>query len=341
MRQNIIEALDKSVEQKFGLLDRRYNHSSEIGWTRMCIRRLELLRLHPELEAEMNLWMKRKMSERKRQEGVIVDELRDAGVQVERTMRDEMTEYRGKQVLYTDALELVSELDSIFISGEEKVPLEIKTCSPQIFHVVKGCSSAEDLMSTSVPHLSMYPPQLWTQILMRDAPWGMWLFKDVDSGEKHVIETEVKDRPTIEIMKRMIDGLKEVNDAVKKGEPHLPQEVEGCKRCGFHDYCFPTRETEIAFKRLTDADLEASLTRWHELKKLIVDPVKKSLDEFEAIDKLIKSQLRGQSVLVGDFRIVSKPYQTPVYPIPEEVRKQYVKTETRYRAKIEFLSEAF
>jgi hypothetical protein len=330
MRQNILEKLDQYVEANIGTLDRSYNHSSELGWVFTCPRRLELLRLLPALEKPLDMDTKRFFHERKLQEAVIVDELKKAGLNVS-------SHGEGKKTMLAKDYEIVTELDCIY---NDSVPLEIKTCSPQVFPIVKQMKTAKDLMNSNVFHLRNYPAQLWTQVMTTKGPWGMWLFKNVSDGEKHIIETDAGEGATY--MEGALEKIKDVNKNIELSLPSNAVENEGCKRCGFYGVlCFKEEakdSTDVTI--LSNQELEEALIRWHELSNLI-EPAEKFIKEYEDLDKQIKMMCRGMNVRVGDFRVRSKGYEYTIYNIPDDIKEQYVAKERRFRAKIEFLGGGF
>lgn len=334
----ITERLDKATLSARQELKRDYNHASETGWANVCQRRLCLLRECPEKQGEASVSLLRKFEEANRQEDLVVEELKRAGIEV-------LDTGKNKEVFFIPDFKIAVELDAkIKIDGGDPIITEIKSCDPGFFRYVKTVHSGSDMLKSPSFYLHLYPPQLWTQMLARKESFAIWLFKDRSKGEKHIVETDFE-REGMDYMARTFDRIDEVNKMVDRDTAPDAAPCDGCNRCSFNAFCFegvqPGKENAEKVEIVQSEEMESLASRWRELKAKI-DPVSKDIKEAEKIEKELKDLFKGRNVIIGDVSVrVKSRYQMKVYNIPEDIKDKYLSYAEISRMTIEDLGKAF
>jgi len=271
--------------------------------------------LKPTEEALPSLDMMRIYEEGHTQEGIVIKELEEAGYQLKKVDR-----------MVDDKLELTGEIERMIKLNGNIYPLDIKSCSTQMFNRIKQFDTGEEMLNSDFIWLRHYPVQMQLYLLLYKYGKGILFFKDKDKGRKHPIHVDFD----VHFTEEVINGLEVVNKYVERKELPKINFCDACKSCGFYNYDFP--DTDFAkedVKRITDADAENMLMRREELKPLA--------KEYDDIDENIKLKYKGANVVVGDYRIYSKPYQATVYDVPDYVKKQYKNKQVRFRMNIKNL----
>jgi len=313
---DIVEVLDRETQSHIHLGTHALNRASEAGWTAECLRFLVLARLQPQDRFPVDIGLQRIFDEGNKQEKLMRMELEEAGFEIIQTQRD----------LYWEPLQLSGHIDGLIVLEGKEIPIEIKSCNPNIFRTISKITHFKQLLESSKIWLRHYPAQIMLYMLLMDKDKGIILFKDKSTGQKHQINVDLDYEYTEQILK----GLEKVNDYVAQKKLPAAKRCEACDRCGFtRSVCYVGKDFGEGYTFLNDKEAEKSLIRREELYL----PAK----EYADLDKQIKSAYRGRNVLLGDFKINSSKSKSTTYNVPDEVKNKYAEESERIRMKIEKL----
>jgi predicted Zn-ribbon and HTH transcriptional regulator len=313
---DIVAKLDEETARRIKQSAHYSNRASEAGHP--CIRFLVLSRLYPELKTLHDVGLQRIFDEGNIQEEAMIRELQGAGFKIIEQQRD----FNWKE------LQLTGRIDAKLSLNGSDFPLEIKSCSPNVFPVVKQ-TTPEDMIKSKYFWVRRYPGQLLMYMLMSGEDTGIILFKNKTTGEKCQKIFELHDE-NLEYAESILKKLEEVNGFVSRKELPTVEMIEECKGCGFaKTSCFPGQDYGPGFDFIADDKLEAKLVRWEETKE--------TAKEHEELDKELKEHFKGKTAVVGDFMIESKEYEHTNYKVPKEIKEQYAEKSTYFRTTIERL----
>jgi len=208
-----------------------------------------------------------------------------------------------------------------------EIPAEHKACSPNVFRSIAQHKTQGIALTESKYHwVRKYPAQLMVYMLQKGVEYGLWIFYDKVSGRFLFWVMSLDYGYAEELLKR----AERANENAEKGIIPKPQYKDICSTCDFAlTYCFPDKDFGEGFDIISDEDLIEKLQRREELKA--------AAEEYQAIDKEIKSMFRGKSAVVGDFLIESKKYKTTFYKIPDNVKKEFAQMKEAFRTTIKKL----
>jgi hypothetical protein len=202
--------------------------------------------------------------------------------------------------------DITGHIDGMIKSPEDGllVPLEIKSMSPHAYHRLAHC---EDLMYELMHgpwYWKNYPTQLLLYCLMKDKPYGVWIFKDKLTGQKvdRVLELE----PNLDYAEGILKKAEEINIHLSMGTvPEPIEELTICEDCGFYGYCHPDNIPDGQLTMLTE--LEYYLDLAAELK-VKMRPMER---ELKMVDAEIKARLKDHNAMVmaGKWRLTPKVIQ--------------------------------
>lgn len=290
------------------------NRASEAGHP--CVRFLVLSRTKSNLKALHDVGLQRIFDEGNLHEDALVRAIQDSGLRVVEQQRA----YEWPKFQLTGRIDGKLAVDGVCL------PLEIKSSSPNIFASLRDTSS-EDMIESKYPWIRKYPAQILLYMLMEGVELGIMLFKNKATGE--VLQKIFRlDGPALEYSESVLKKLEAVNAHVKEGTEPPPVFISDCKGCPFaKTACYPDQDYGPGIDLLKDPELESKLSRRAELEPAV--------KEFDTLDREIKEGFRGRSVVVGDWMIESKPYETTSYDIPKELKAQYAVKKQAYRCSIE------
>lgn len=320
---NLVEKIDKELEEAEDTRDYSVNHPSELGWVFDCMRRLVLLRTEPEIAREANAPKKKFFAERKKHEILMRKDLEGAGCR--------LLHFDGP--LSWPEYNIAFEPDDlIFPEKTTKKPhiIEYKTCEPYGFREIKRMNRWEDFLGSKRPYIRHYPTQtmMYCPALKANGydineEVQFILFKEPLSGEKHQVEIFYDDLH----IKKVLAAAKKINSYVANGVNEEAEWKEDCRYCEYSERCF---DREMIFKQgipvVTNEEAELKLDRCGEIKK--------HRDEYDTLMKELKAQFRGDTVVIGDWKIVSTTYPATAYSVPEEIKAQYIGKVPRIRMNI-------
>jgi len=292
---DIVEKLDKQTSKRIKQFPHPNNRASEVGHP--CLRFLVLSRLHPEKKALHDVGLQRIFDEGNLHERAMLREIEEAGFELVEQQR--AFEWRKFQ--------LSGRIDAKIKLNGKLIPLEIKSCSPNIFPSIKD-STVEDMIHSRHIWIRRYPGQIMTYMLMDNKDEGIIIFKDKGTGEKCQKNFELDYKYVESILKK----LEIVNKHVERNEVPKVEMCEECKNCGFQKTtCFPDCDYGPGFAFLSDKEAEEKLERRESLKP--------GHQEYNQLDKLLKAHFRGQNVVVGNFKIETKVHSNRTEVVIEKL----------------------
>jgi hypothetical protein len=312
---NIVAALDAQTARRIKQYPHPSNRASEAGHP--CVRFLVLSRIATNLKALHDIGLQRIFDEGNVHEAAIMRELEDAGVKVIEQQRS--YEWRKFQ--------LSGRIDAKISINGSFVPLEIKSCSPNIFPAVRDMAPNE-MVNSKYPWVRKYPAQLLTYMLMEGSETGIMLFKNKTTGEK-CQKLFILDSDMMAYAETILKKLEVVNEWVGRNDAPPAERIPDCEGCGFaKTSCFVGQDYGPGFELMMDsAEVEVKLERRETLAP--------AAREYDELDEEIKAQFKGKSAIVGSFKIESKGYESTTYNIPKDIKAQYAAKEQRFRTSIE------
>jgi len=295
---DIVAALDARTASRIKQYPHPQNRASEAGHP--CVRFLVLSRIATSLKTLHDVGLQRIFDEGNVHEAAVMRELEDAGVKVIEQQRS--YEWRKFQ--------LSGRIDAKIAINGSFVPLEIKSCSPNIFPSIRDMAPNE-MVNSKYPWVRKYPAQLLTYMLMEGSETGIMLFKNKTTGEK-CQKLFILDSDMMTYAETILQKLEAVNEWVARNEAPAAERIPDCEGCGFaKTSCFVGQDYGPGFELMMDAtEVEAKLERREALA-----PAAK---EYAELDEEIKAQFRGKCAIVGLWRIESKQSERKEYTVPAQ-----------------------
>lgn len=312
---DIVAALDARTASRIKQYPHPTNRASEAGHP--CVRFLVLSRIAPELKTLHDIGLQRIFDEGNLHEDALMRELMDAGIRVVEQQRP-----------YTwPKFELSGRIDAKIAVNGAYIPLEVKSCSPNVFAAIRDMAPS-DMLKSKYPWLRKYPAQILLYMLMEGVDTGIMLFKNKTTGEK-CQKLFVLGDDMLVYAETILKKLEEVNAWVRKGEAPPAVRCPDCDGCGFaKTSCFVGQDYGPGMDIIIDrADLEAKLARRAELAE--------AAKEYAELDEELKEAFRGKSAVIGEWKIESRAYETTSYSIPKDIKDKYAEKKTAYRTVIE------
>lgn len=311
---DIVEKLDEQTARRIKAYPHPNNRASEAGHP--CVRFLVLSRLESDKKTLHDVGLQRIFDEGNLHEDALVREIQGAGFKLVEQQRA----FEWKDI------QLSGRIDALISVNGSFVPLEIKSCSPNVFPSIKE-TTPEDMVNSRYSWVRKYPAQILLYMLMGGHDTGIMIFKNKTTGEKCQKVFRLTDA-NLAYAEAVIKKLEAVNGYVGRREVPPLERCDECRGCGFSKtICFPGQDYGPGIEILTDAELEEKLIRRAELES--------ASREFEQIDKEVKEQLKGRSAVIGSFLVESKECQRKNYDIPADVKKQFESVSTYWRTTIE------
>jgi hypothetical protein len=186
-----------------------------------------------------------------------------------------------------------------------RVPLETKSCSPNIFPGVRDAATGMDLLRSRYSWVRHYPAQILLYMMMAGSEAGIMLFKNKSNGEL-AQKTFYLDAEALTYTEGILKKLEAVNAAVAEGKAPDAALIDECDRCPFErTACFVGKDYGAGYELLADGELEVKLDRRAELQPLA--------KEFDDLDNEVKALVRGRNVSVGSWIIESKEVERKEY----------------------------
>ena len=314
---NIPEILDTETAKRIKSWPHPNNRASEAGHP--CVRFLVLSRTSNELKILHDVGLQRIFDEGNLHEDALMREMQDAGLRVIEQQRA----YEWKK------FQLTGRIDGKLPVDSSRIPLEIKSSSPNVFAAIRELAPI-DMLKSKFSWIRKYPAQMLLYMLMEGAEYGLMVFKNKTTGEKaqKVFRLEGE---LLEYAESILKKLEAVNAHVAEGTCPDAALIDDCKGCAFcKTACFPGADYGPGIDILQDPDLEAKLDRRGELEA--------GAKEFDALDKEVKDSFKGRrGAVVGSWIIESSKHERRGVDLPSEIKKQYEKVTEYWITKIERL----
>lgn len=224
--------------------------------------------------------------------------------------RFELRDHKGR-------VAIAGKVDARLRFADRAAPLEVKAWSP---YLTDRISTFEDLFSN--PWTRPGAHQLLSYLFGAGEPFGFLLLDR--AGMPLLLPVELE--PYFD---RVEDFLARAEIALDHREagtlpPYLEGDAAECRRCGFFgSVCNPETSQEAAVV-LTDPELEVLLTRR--------DALRDAGQEYERLDKEVKSRLRGvERGVAGPFFIKGTWGKQSRIELPDALKPLYTVTDPRGR----------
>ena len=316
IENNLKLAVDAHLSKDIAPFPRWSNWAGDIGFD--CDTYHALCRLKPELRPLVSLQLKKVFRVGSTWETPNLQLLQNAGVKVVEQGRP--YQWREKKISGKIDAKIATEID-----GQRfVVPFEHKTCAPSIFHAIGSAkASGTPLQKAKQSWVRKYPAQLQIYDLMEGVPFGVWMFFNKVNGD-YFFWAQAWDP---EYCEELVQRAERANENVDN--EFIPPAVrkEACSDCDFaNTACFVGKDFGPGYDIVVDDEIKANVRRALELEP--------SADEYLEIMDGLKELFKGKSAMTDEFLIESKPYETTIYAVPLEIRKEHAKKITAYRFSI-------
>lgn len=197
-----------------------------------------------------------------------------------------------------------------------RVPVEVKAWSP---FIVDSIERFEDLLANQYTRAGAH--QLLAYCFGAGEPFGLLVLDR--SGLPKLLPVDLE--ANLEHVEAFLEKATRAVDHAEAGTlPDFHDDAQECQRCPWYAApCDPPLRSEpIAV--LTDPDLEKALEGREQTRRAARD--------FEDYDAYVKQRLRGvEHAVIGSFEIVGRWSKSTSLVVPDEIRKQYTRTNDRGR----------
>lgn len=299
---SIVEKIEESIARRIKTYPHPTNRASEAGHP--CVRYLVLSRLEGDKKALHDVGLQKIFDEGNLHEGAVLRQVQDAGFNLSEQQRP----FEWKK------FQLAGRIDSCVGYNGWSIPLEIKSCSPNVFPTIKAMD-AKDMVKSKYPWVRKYPAQILLYMLMSGSDTGVMIFKNKTNGDE-CEKFFTLDDENLKYVESILGKLEKVNEYVARNEVPPLEPCDDCKGCGFaKSICFPGQDYGPGFDFITDGEVEAKLIRWEGLRT--------ASKEFEELDKELKEHFKGKAAIIGDFKVESKSFERDYYDVPKDVKSAY------------------
>ena len=168
--ENFIEKLDEQTAKKIKTSPHNSNRASESGHP--CMRFLVASRLCPEKKILHDVGLQRIFDEGHLHEAAVLREFEDAGYKIVEQQRH----------LEWKKFQLTGSIDAKIAVNGNLIPLEVKSCSPNVFPSVKEMAP-EEMIHSRYSWVRKYPAQLLIYLLLCEEQEGVMIFKNKQPGK--------------------------------------------------------------------------------------------------------------------------------------------------------------
>jgi len=234
-----------------------------------------------------------------RQERAVLRDLMDTGAEV----IEQQATYDWKEY------QIRGHVDGKLIINGQALPLEIKSCSPNIFPLISDWDSL-----LKKPWLRAYQAQVTCYQLMQDVDQAVMLFRDKSSG----LTKQVNVGLDYELGEACIRTAEEINRHVDAGTmPDRITDRQTCARCPFRHLCLPDIEFGEPLQIRDDPEFEERLDRAMGSKDA-ADTYKKEWDIVRAEAKASAGPGGELKLIVGKWSLVGKTSKTGRFSLKVE-----------------------
>lgn len=284
--QAVIEAKKKKIEQ----WPVRSNRASQLGHP--CERYLVYERTRWQEKILHDVKTQFLFDEGNLHEKAVIQELENAGIKViEQQRAFEWGKYQ-----------ITGHIDGKILNGKDVIPFEVKSMSDWAW---KSINSIEDMKSSRLLYMKMYPAQLNLYLIMDEKEVGIFILKNKQTGFLKQIEVYLDYEYTEALLKR----AERINRHIENQTlpDRVPYEVGACESCGYAHICLPPVEHKGTL--INDPEIEIKLDRRDQLKEFV--------DEYNELDKEIRERFKEvPEAVIGNWRITGKWIEKKEYVIP-------------------------
>lgn len=211
-------------------------------------------------------------------------------------------------------------IDGKILYQNKAIPCEIKSMNMNTF---ASLNSIDDFIKR--PLHRKYLRQMQLYLYGNNEEAGLFILSDLQ-GHYKIFVIELNYQEVEEILTRLENLWTMIKNKQYPDSIEFNEKI--CGYCSYSHLCSVTTKYEGS-NLIEDKDLEALLSRRHELKE--------SAEEFTLLDKSAKNyfnKAEADAFVGTNFHIVSKPYNRPTYDIPADIKDQYKTEKTYYRVNI-------
>jgi hypothetical protein len=313
---NIPELLDAEAAKRIKAWPHPSNRASEAGHP--CVRFLVLSRTDNDKRALHDVGLQRIFDLGNLFEDYMLRQMAAADIRVVEQQRA----FEWKK------FQLTGRVDGLWALNGDRIPLEVKSSSPNVFRSVVDMAPSE-MIASKYSWVRKYPAHLLLYMLMQGASMGVMIFINKTTGEQSQ-KLFILDGPMLEYAEAILKKLEAVNAHIAEGTAPAAALIDDCKGCPFaKTACFPGQDYGPGFEILSDAEAELKLARRAELEA--------AAKEYDEIDKELKDAFKGRTAIIGDWKIESKERTRKGVDLPAEIKKQFEKITTYFCTSIERL----
>lgn len=251
-------------------------------------------------------------------EKAVIQLLSDAGIDVIETQRP----------FEIPQLQLRGKIDGQIKLNGTYYPTEIKSMNPFDFEKI---NSIEDMLNSTKFYIRGYVTQMMIYLLGMNQDTGLFLLKNKTSGEIKQILCPID----YEYAEKEWKKLESVNKHVSEGTyPERITDRSVCQYCDFRHICLPDEESD-SLKIEDNPELLELLEQRESLKA--------AAKSYEAVDKKLKKYWEnlqeGNHLVGGKFQVAISTYNRKIYPVPQEIKKEYEEVKPVSKTVITKLSE--
>jgi CRISPR/Cas system-associated exonuclease Cas4 (RecB family) len=289
MKDLVSEVLN-NISKNIGRSPCLSNRASEIGYAVPlldgCLRRGVYARTH---------WQERELHDAKtelifregrNQERQVIKDLIEAAIPlIEQQSAHEWKEYN-----------ITMHLDAVYVEDGIAYPLEIKSCSPNIFEQIH---TIDDL--NKKPWLRSYKAQITLYMLAKNIDRGIFVFKNKSTGNLKQLTVDLD----YSLGEACLKTAEEINKYVAEGTlPDKIKDIQVCKDCPFKLICCPDVKFGAELKLSDDPLVVKRIDDYYRLKE--------AFDQYETIYQIIREEAKAQAgeselnMIAGKYRLTGK-----------------------------------
>lgn len=325
---DLAEKLDEETAKRIRISTHYVNRASEAAYVDQCIRYLVISRTDTQAQELHDVSLQRIFDEGNAHHVLLKREIEDAGFEFKDQERDfppndyELSGHIDGQVKMeisnccsaeigdghkllpshystspSDPLPVCMKCHQPCEIESALVPIEMKSCSPNVFRTVSTYKTAKELLECRHIWVQRYPAQIMVYLYLLEKEFGIILFKDKSTGRKHQIDVPID----YKYVQHILDTLVKVNEMVRAKKPPPPKSCDACKMCSFaKTFCFTSQDFGTGFSLMDDTQIIEKLKRHHKLY-----PLHKEWDD---LDTELKAGFKGRPTIIGDFKITSNSH---------------------------------
>lgn len=218
---------------------------------------------------------------------------------------------QAERRVFWDKYEISGKLDGYLSrNGERGVQIEIKSCSPFVFHKF---NSFEDIKTAKKYFYRKWAAQLMIYMLLEGEEVGWFILKNKATGELKILAADLDLGFAESLIKKAEEikaGVAEYDKSQKHSanfyweewlKPHRLNDPEICLECPLKATCLPEIDAGAGVYFANDGAMAETLKQWEDTEK--------ASDDHADLDKEIKTKAKkvfeagSKEIICGDFII--------------------------------------